>query len=348
MASIDLDTLLQNISEESPCGEDLEYDPAFGELERTAQGREEQQIGDTVIEAEEPDWREVEKRSLELFSRTKDLRIALYLLRAQLHLHGYEGLRDGLNLLQGLLQGYWEGIYPELDADDNNDPTMRINALLGLCDDQMVLHPLRMAPLVSSRMLGQFSLRDIAIAEGQLQPTDEGEHVEMATIEAAFMDAELEQLQATAQAVDQSIQAVTALEGFLTEQVGVTNSISLAPLVSVLKEAQQTLAEQLVRRGVDTQTGEAESDEDGGQPGTASSQRGAALSGEINSREDVVRALDKIRDYYARNEPASPIPILVERAKRLVHMGFIEIIENMAPDGMSQIDVIRGPRDEEE
>lgn len=347
MSSFDIDDLLREVSPDTPCGEDLEYDSAFGELERSAQGKAEQQIGDSIIEAEEPDWREVQKLSSALFSRTKDIRIAIYLVRASVKISGYLGLRDGLALLERLLQQYWDGVYPELDADDNNDPTMRINALVTLCDEQMVLKPLRQSPLVSSRMMGNFSLRDLAIAAGQLQPTDPSETIEMAAVNAAFMDADPEALQATTDAVNQSIEAINHIENFITEQVGVANAASFADLASVLKEAHQALSEQLAKRGI----GEPEAPEFIGDAEvtttSASPRKSAALSGEINSREDVIRALDKIQDYYNKYEPTSPLPILMERSKKLVNMSFMEIIQNMAPDGLSQIEAIKGPNEYE-
>lgn len=52
--------------------------------------------------------------------------------------------------------------------------------------------------------------------------------------------------------------------------------------------------------------------------------------------------LDLICDYYARCEPSSPVPLLLKRAKRLVFMDFIEIIKDLAPDGLSQVELIRG------
>jgi type VI secretion system protein ImpA len=55
MSAIDLDALLSPVASDDPCGADLEYDPEFGELERATQGRPEQQFGETIIPAEEPD-----------------------------------------------------------------------------------------------------------------------------------------------------------------------------------------------------------------------------------------------------------------------------------------------------
>ena len=84
--------LLEPVSEDAPCGEDLEYDTAFGELERAAQVKAEQQFGETVVEEEGPNWSGVQDKALELFARTRDLRVAIYLVRAQVHNEGAAGL----------------------------------------------------------------------------------------------------------------------------------------------------------------------------------------------------------------------------------------------------------------
>ena len=73
---------------------------------------------------------------------------------------------------------------------------------------------------------------------------------------------------------------------------------------------------------------------------------GGSGSGEIRSREDVVRALERISGYYAKHEPSSPIPLLVDRCKRLVMMGFLDIIRELAPDGVGQIETLSGQKHE--
>ena len=93
--------------------------------------------------------------------------------------------------------------------------------------------------------------------------------------------------------------------------------------------------DQLVRRGVGVEVDESE----GGEAGATKPQ---GLSGEIQSREDVVRALDKIVDYFNRNEPSSPLPILMTRAKRLVSKSFIEIVRDLAPAGTTEAEALRG------
>jgi type VI secretion system protein ImpA len=62
----------------------------------------------------------------------------------------------------------------------------------------------------------------------------------------------------------------------------------------------------------------------------------------INNRNDVIRALDLICDYYRLQEPSSPIPLLLRRAKLLVKKDFLEILQELAPDGLAQAQTLRG------
>jgi type VI secretion system protein ImpA len=72
-----------------------------------------------------------------------------------------------------------------------------------------------------------------------------------------------------------------------------------------------------------------------------------AASGEIQSREDVVRMLDRITEYYNKNEPSSPVPLLLQRAKRLVSADFMSIIKDIASDGAQQADLLLGSKNDE-
>ena len=65
-------------------------------------------------------------------------------------------------------------------------------------------------------------------------------------------------------------------------------------------------------------------------------------SGEIRSTKDVMQALERICVYYDRHEPSSPIPLLLRRAQRLVDKKFLEIIEDLSPDAMKQVQQVSG------
>jgi type VI secretion system protein ImpA len=68
----------------------------------------------------------------------------------------------------------------------------------------------------------------------------------------------------------------------------------------------------------------------------------AGPSGSIRNRTDVIATLDRICEYYARAEPSSPIPLLLQRAKRLVNMDFMGIVRDLTPSGVSEAEIIGG------
>ncbi|MBW6311056.1 type VI secretion system protein TssA, partial [Pseudomonas aeruginosa] len=92
---------------------------------------------------------------------------------------------------------------------------------------------------------------------------------------------------------------------------------------------------------------EAAADEQGGAaPVAAVAAPAPRASGEIANREDVLRQLDRLLEYYVRHEPSSPVPVLLKRAKTLVTADFAEIVRNLIPDGISQFETLRGPESE--
>lgn len=342
MATFDLDQLLIEISPDAPCGENLEYDPVFITLEQSTKGKAEQQFGDTVIAGEEPDWVEVRRLALELLDRTKDLRVYDQLLRASVRLDGMAGLASGLSLLRSVLDLYWDGLHPQLDPDDDYDPTARVNIVAGLCDTMSFLRPVREAPLVSSRSFGRFGLRDLgadAAEEGRADPS---------AVNAAFLDVAVEALQETAENIRSAMDDVRGIEAVITDKVGSSNAPDLSALGAVLKEASRVLDARLSARGV----GSEETAElgDGAEGGEFVSGRPAGVGGapgQIASRDDVLRMLDRLCEYYARYEPSSPVPVLLQRAKRLVPLSFMDILQDLIPDAVTMAQVFSGPVAEE-
>src|SRR2546423_15391004 len=114
MRIIDVEKLLAPVNGDSPVGTDLSYDPSFMEIEQIAAGKPEQQVGDTIIPAEDPDWKELKSRCTDALARTKDLRVAMHLLVTAVKMEGVHGLREGLGLIRGMLEKYWDKFFPQL------------------------------------------------------------------------------------------------------------------------------------------------------------------------------------------------------------------------------------------
>ena len=346
MAHHDLESLLAPLTDEAPSGPDLEYDPEFQALERAATPKAERSVGDSVKTAEEPDWDKVSSLGENLLGRTKDLRVALHLTGAWTRMHGLGGWSDGLALTRGLLENLWDSVHPQLDAEDDDDPTARVNAVMPLVDMQGVLGYFRGTPFVQSPRLGRFSLRDLRIANGTLKiPAPEGAHgalPRMTDIAACGLDGPEEQLADAARATAAAMEHAKAIDAIFTDRVG-TAGPDLKPLLGEIFELKKFLDAEVAKRmpaaDADTPAGE--------ENATSGAAPAGAASGRIETPQDVIRRLDEICEYYARREPSSPIPHLLRRAQRLVGMNFVDLMKELAPGGLSEFQIISGSSGDE-
>jgi type VI secretion system protein ImpA len=325
--------LAQPISEDLPCGEDLEYDLDFQKMETMMQSSAEQEFGDTVIAASGPDWKGVRELTGDLLGRTRDIRVLTYAALADLHLSGLGAFSESLEALNICLENFWGGIYPLLDIDDDNDATERFNNLQILNDHQLVCVGLENAPLVEIRGLGGFSLRAIELAEGKGSPVGDEVVHEVSLIQGAFGDADAEALTALAEGLDGSVTQLNRTAELWDQLAPEAAQLSFDGTLRVLNDIHQAISKYAPAAAAAV----FEEGEDDGE-----SVKAPPASGAINDHADVVRMLDKICEYYSVNEPSSPIPLLLRRAQRLVSKSFFEILEDVAPDSVPQAQVIRG------
>ena len=142
-----------------------------------------------------------------------------------------------------------------------------------------------------------------------------------------------------------ALEHLAAIEAFVADKVGASSGTNFAKLADVLRTADKILSSRLARRGVSTEA-VSEAGAEGAEGTAAALGAGPSISGAINSREDVLRVLDKIIEYYERAEPSSPIPLLIRRSKRLVSASFMDIVRDIASDGLTQVENLRGKEDE--
>jgi type VI secretion system protein ImpA len=330
--AFDVEALSSPLGEGSPAGDDLEYEPAFIALEQAGAGKPERQYGDSIFPAEPPDWPAVHEHATALAARTRDLRVAVWLTRCGARMAGLDGVCRGLELVHSLLDHLWASVHPQLDAADSDDPTMRMNALAPLADATTGLADLRAAAIAPVR--GAITVRDLELAlagaeaaAGETVPTEPG-------VLQALQDLLARQPQAAA-AARGALAAAESIVALLAERVGQDRAPDLEPLLALLRCVDRAVAR---ARGVDEAAASAE--DDGAVAGAPS---GGAPSG-IRNRADAVRELERVCDWIERNEPSNPAPLLIRRAQRLMNKSFIEIVRDLAPSGVDQVELIAGPQ----
>jgi type VI secretion system protein ImpA len=323
--------LLEPITEDQPCGvnlEDTELLASFDAFRLFGQARpldapaepDEKRIPKPP---ESPEWGEIRDKALEALAKSKDLRLLAYLGTALLRTDGVTAFAETLNVASRWLDMHWSQTYPLVDED----AILRRNALNCFADPMAVVDGLRRVPLVRSRQHGTFSLRDVDIATHQLLPGEGGAQVDENQVNAAFGSMPLAELTQLHDSVVGAVTSLHKIDASMRDAAGSEATPSFDPLAAQLARTSQVLRAQLASHpdsaaaaaGVDSGVGD-----------------GASVSGVVKSRQDAIRALDAVADFFKRTEPSSPIPLFLERAKRLVSKDFLEVLADIAPEAVAQ------------
>lgn len=336
------EALLSPLEADAPCGPNLEYDALFLTLESLATATPERAVGNAVRQAEEPDWREVAQHAETVAQRTRDLRVAVHLANAWLKTGGIPAWSEGMGLVRGLLERYWDDVHPRLD---DGDPLERINALAALSSPDGMLAHLRRAPILHAERVGSFSLRDLRVLNGTLKP-EGGDHpaISQEHVDLVGQQADVEELRRVHAGIATSLEHAHAIGRIFEERtpgMGPDMDALSRDLRDLHAFLQALAGSRLPAMAVDA------FDDDAPHAGgtDASPTANGTNRGPIRGPDDVVRLLDEICAWYAIHEPSSPVPPLLRRASQLVGLSFAELLKAIAPGGLSEFQVLAGDSD---
>jgi type VI secretion system protein ImpA len=139
-----LEELLKPIEGPNPSGANLRYDAAYDKIKEARREEDQPPPGMTERDRKVADNPLVIKLTTGLLTqKTKDLQLAAWLTEAWLKQNGFGGLRDGLALCYGLVDQFWDTVYPELEDGDAQSR----GAPLGFVGTKLDI-PLKLAPMV--------------------------------------------------------------------------------------------------------------------------------------------------------------------------------------------------------
>lgn len=328
----EIEKLLLAIAEESPCGADLEDTQLLASFDGY------RLFGQMSPLPAETNWREIRDKALEALAQSKDLRLLAHLGAAQLRIGGLIGFAEVLTVAGRWFAEFPQVLFPRVDED----AILRKNALNAFADRMAIIDALRRQPIVSNPQLGAFSLRHFDLAAGRLPATEaDGTPPSQAQLSAVLAAATPEQVGPMEASLGLALDALQQIEESMRAANGYEATPDFGPLLDLLKPMRKILADEIALRAANAMPVGAES-------GDESAADGAVIGvGRIKSREDAMRALDAVIEFFRKNEPSSPVPLFVERARRLVSKDFLEVLADIAPDGLSQAKLVGGIRDEE-
>jgi type VI secretion system protein ImpA len=356
---LDLETLLAPLSGDNPAGEDISFADDYDQIKEARRADDPNEPrGEWGEEPKVAEWRKARDLATEVLTeKSKDLQVACWLCEAVTELHGFAGLHDGLELMRGLIENFWDTLYPSLE-DGDLEP--RSGKLTWLATN---LPPvIRRIALTSpetggygwqrwdeSRQLENLGRQnpeamEQAIADGKIAA---------ATFDKAVRDTSGDFYHALYDAVGLCRSDIGDLEQAVDGRFG-RDAPSLIEIRKAIQDCYQ-LVERLAReKGVLAATATAAAAAAGEEttagvavaattttgvilPGVASLPAAALVlpATALQTRQEALRRLEEIALFFRQTEPHNPVSYLIERAVKWGNMTLLEWLQEIKNEGES-------------
>jgi type VI secretion system protein ImpA len=334
MAKIDLETITQPISDEQPCGPDLdmEFDADFTNFVAEIDGK----IPNAFFSFEPGslDFAGYYERIGGILERTRDLRVLVPLAKLRILQSDISGFAATLDAIHRLLKERWSELHPQpLDFLE-----LGMGQLATLDDMPNVVLPLQHAPLMRSRRAGPITLRKWQVAQGDVKAREGEETLDAATITGALADAEGDELGRSGEALARAREAVAGIRTVCMQEAGYDKAPVLERLPAAIDAALALIATATGGAAVAEGAAEAEA---GAAPGAATAIV-KLPAGAVATREQAIEAMHVAARYFALREPSSPVPILLREAQAASSKSFYELVNDLVPDSAASAFVSLG------
>lgn len=337
------------ISQDAPCGPDLfeTGDDAFMGFCTRAEGLLPpsffSRIDGSPFDRASIDLEGACKTGAELAKRTHDLRLLTLLVKLYALDRRTETVVALTEQIATLLDQHWEHVHPR--AEDG-DLSYRMSCVQSLDDNPHVILPLQHSPLVAKASGAGLTLRAIMIAQGEIEPREGEERLELAELDRRVTDTELDRLADGQAVIARFASAVDRIRTVWLERGGYDNAVRFDLLTPFASKARDSVAAFLVRRkpelaqtllagagdGAAAATGEGEQQ--------ANTITGGSVT--IANLGEATHALSMAADYFARKEPSNPALLLIRQAEQLVGKSFLDVLRVLAPDHLAAASINLG------
>ena len=316
--ALNIEALLNPISGESRVGQDLCYDAERSAIESAF----ETSVSTTDRVESGTNWRDIIKLIEAQSLRTKDIWLPVYLMRAGAKMGNLDTVVLGAQYLAGLVEGYWEDVHPQLEEYGYQGRKTPIESLTKIAE---FLGPLKTIKLVEHPRLGSYSSADMErfSLNGEAEPN-------YGMFLGALKELMPEDSAVILQKIDDIKAHLSRVDLLMTANIQGETSVNFKDTYDALSSIRKALS-QYLPEGFASESGSeiAEKSEIGS---SAAPSRNSAMVSSIESRDQVIFALDAISDYYRRKEPTSPVPLVLKRAREWVSVDFLTLLEDIAPN----------------
>ena len=349
---IQLDSLLQPISDDNPVGNDIREDSSptspyysIKDARNAARAAERNNMFDGDSSEADDQWRKILDLAPDILqNNAKDLEVASWYTEALIRRHGFQGLRDGFKLIHGLIDQYWDNIYPLPDEDGVETRVAPLTGLNGEGAEGVMIAPIRNVFITQGNEPGPFSFWKYQQALDIEKIIDEETKSDKASklgfsnddVETAVSESSEEFFVNIRDDIVESIDTYKEIGRVLDEYCGINDAPPISNIINILKDCQGAI-NHIAKYKMPSEDVEESTTSDGIEQTTSeSTEQTQQVSGPIKSRTDAFKKLTEISAFFRKTEPHSPISYILERAVKWGDMPLEDLMKELIPDSSAR------------
>jgi len=349
---ISLDQLLAPVTDDNKVGEDIRENTSpdspyykIKDARSAARAAERNNMFDSDTSEADGHWRKILELAPDILAnQAKDLEVASWYTEALIRQHGYPGLRDGFKLIKGLIEQYWDELYPLPDEDGIETRVASLTGLNGEGAEGVLITPIRNVYITEGSDPGPFNYwkyQQVLEVEKIIDEETKREKADRlgfnnADVEKAVADSSESFYINLCDDLSEAIAAYREIGALLDEHCGINDSPPTSNIINMLENCLGAVKHIGKYKIPEPETDEEPTSESDDDSSSSSTTEVAPVSGPVKNREDAFKKLIEISEFFRKTEPHSPIPYILERAVKWGDMPLESLIRELIPDSSAR------------
>jgi type VI secretion system protein ImpA len=349
---LQLDELLQPVTDDTPAGTDIRDAPSptspyslIKDARSAARAAERQNLFDKDNSEAIEQWRKVAELAPDIIkNHAKDLEVASWLTEALVRRNGFQGLRDGFKLIHGLIDQYWDNLFPIPDEDGIETRVASLTGLNGEGAEGVLIAPIRNIEITESHDPGPFTywqyqqvleLEKIADADARMEKASKLGYSN-SDIETAVANSSTEFFVNLRDDITDAINTYRQTAALLDEHCGAHDAPPSSNIINILQESLGAINHIAKHKFPIEQDASEDEEAAASEGGETAAESATSSAGPVRNREDAFRKLIEISEFFRKTEPHSPVSYMLQRTVKWGSMPLEDLIRELIPDSSAR------------
>jgi len=310
----------------------VEYDPLYNEILFMLAENDDASDPLNIISQSLPiSWNFIQEKATYLLTACIDLRVAMWLMRSELHTLGIAALYKTIKLIDDALVKNPDDVYPHIHDEPAGSGHA---AALGWLSTPQCLSEIKAARLLAN---SELTLEHIVLFGAERKDGQPSFPEMIMMLEKSCQYYLSQSLPPLAEQLQYCVDGLERIENYANKKANLGDGYRLdcRHIIVFLGQVLKKIGALNYQRA--TPEDKASDEELSVMPITVTSKTSLSSAGNITCRQDAILMLNSVIEYFNRHEPGHPAPIFIKRTQKMIGMDFESIVQELIPEALDTL-----------